>query len=363
MAAPFDLSKLRKAIDKSIVGMSYGFNDPTTWLDTGCYALNYLISDNFYGGCPLEGKFTLFAGDSGSGKSYIASANIVIDAQKKGVYVVLIDTENSLDESWLKRLGVDTSDEYLQKINGATIDDIGKLISTTIDGYNEMNASLAYEKRGKLLFVIDSLGMTVTPNQIKQTEEGDQKGDMGIKAKQITHLLRVMLSKIGSQPIGLIATNHVYDSQDKYTADTISGGKMLEFTSSIIVQMNKFLLREDANGDKLADGGVSGIWCRATVRKSRYAKPFEKLAINIPYDTGMDKFSGLFDLFLAKGLLVKEGIKYTYTSPVTGEIFSEKKKNYKSSGVLNIIMNEKNEWDKEKVGEGFGANADAGDDE
>jgi len=65
MVQPFDLSKLRKGIDKSIQGLSYGFNDPTTWLNTGSYALNYLICDRFDGGVPLEGKFTMLAGDSG----------------------------------------------------------------------------------------------------------------------------------------------------------------------------------------------------------------------------------------------------------------------------------------------------------
>src|SRR5690606_30168165 len=111
MVMPFDLTKVRKGVSKSIPGLSHGFNDPKTWLDTGCYALNYLISDDFKGGIPIEGKFTMFAGDSGSGKSYIASANLIRDCIKKGVYVILIDTENALDESWLNALGVDTSEE------------------------------------------------------------------------------------------------------------------------------------------------------------------------------------------------------------------------------------------------------------
>lgn len=61
MGRPYDLTKLRK---KS-TGMSYGFNDPQTWIDTGCYALNYMTSNRFKGGIPLEGKITMFAGDSG----------------------------------------------------------------------------------------------------------------------------------------------------------------------------------------------------------------------------------------------------------------------------------------------------------
>ena len=66
MPRPFDIANMKKRLVKGITGMSYGFNDPRTWIDTGCYALNYLISNKFRnGGIPLEGKITQFAGDSG----------------------------------------------------------------------------------------------------------------------------------------------------------------------------------------------------------------------------------------------------------------------------------------------------------
>jgi hypothetical protein len=68
MGKPFDVSKFRKEITKSIDGLSIGFNDPTDWISTGNYALNYLISGDFNRGIPL-GKVTVFAGDSGAGKS------------------------------------------------------------------------------------------------------------------------------------------------------------------------------------------------------------------------------------------------------------------------------------------------------
>ena len=64
MPKPFDVSKFRKQITKSIDGLSIGFNDPTDWISTGNYALNYLISGEFDKGVPL-GKVTVFAGESG----------------------------------------------------------------------------------------------------------------------------------------------------------------------------------------------------------------------------------------------------------------------------------------------------------
>ena len=91
MTKPFDATKFRKSITKSIQGLGIGFNDPTDWVSTGNYALNYLVSGDFYKGIPL-GKVTVFAGESGAGKSYICAGNIVKEAQLQNIFVVLIDS-------------------------------------------------------------------------------------------------------------------------------------------------------------------------------------------------------------------------------------------------------------------------------
>ena len=103
---PFDVSRFRKDITKAIDGLSIGFNDPTDWVSTGNYALNFRISSDFNKGVPL-GKVTVFAGESGAGKSYICSGNLVKHAQEAGIFVVLIDSENALDEKWLHAQGDD----------------------------------------------------------------------------------------------------------------------------------------------------------------------------------------------------------------------------------------------------------------
>ena len=133
MGKPFDVSKFRKDITKSIEGLSIGFNDPTDWISTGNHALNYLISGDFNKGVPL-GKVTVFAGESGSGKSYICAGNLVRHAQQQGIFVVLVDTENALDEDWLHNLGVDTNEEKLLKLNMAMIDDVAKTNSEFMKG-------------------------------------------------------------------------------------------------------------------------------------------------------------------------------------------------------------------------------------
>ena len=87
MAKPFDVSKFRKSITKSVPGLSIGFNDPDTWISTGNYTLNKLISDDFHKGVPL-GKVTVLAGESGAGKSFIAAGNIVKMTRLKSTFVI-----------------------------------------------------------------------------------------------------------------------------------------------------------------------------------------------------------------------------------------------------------------------------------
>ncbi len=218
---PFDLSKFRKSITKSIDGISVGFRDPDTWISTNNYALNYLISGDFNKGIPM-GKVTVFAGESGACKSFICSGNLVKNAQQQGIYVILIDTENALDEAWLHALGVDTSEDKLLKLNMAMIDDVAKMISEFVKEYKV----LPEDQRPKVLFVLDSLGMLLTPTDVNQFDAGDLKGDMGRKPKALTALVRNCVNMFGDLNLGLVATNHTYASQDMFDPDDkISGGQ------------------------------------------------------------------------------------------------------------------------------------------
>jgi len=221
---PFDLSKFRKDLTKSIPGISLGFHDPKHWIDSGNYALNYGISGNFRRGIPL-GKVTMFAGQSGSGKSYICSGNLVRNAQKQGIFVVLIDTENALDENWLKPLGVDTSDDKLLKVNMAMIDDVARLMSDFMKDYKTRFDNVDEKDRPKVLFVLDSLGMLLTPTDVNQFQSGDLKGDMGRKPKALAALVRNCVNMFGEYDVGMVVTNHSYASQDMFDPDDkISGG-------------------------------------------------------------------------------------------------------------------------------------------
>jgi|TARA_R100000081_G_scaffold22589_1_gene9778 RecA/RadA recombinase len=341
MPRAFDVSKFRKSLTKSVPGISSGFRDPDTWISTGNYVLNKLISGDFHKGIPL-GKVTTLAGESGAGKSFIASGNIIRNAQQQGIFVILMDSENALDEKWLKALDVDTSEDKLLKLNVAMIDDVAKIVSDFMKGYKEDYADKDEEERPKVLFVVDSLGMLLTPTDVDQFNKGDMKGDMGRKPKALAALVRNSVNMFGDYNVGLVCTNHTYASQDMFDPDDkISGGQGFIYASSIVVAMKKLKLKEDEAGNKISE--VRGIRAACKVMKTRYAKPFEGVQVKIPYETGMDPYSGLVEFFEAKGILVKSGNKLAYTT-ASGEIMSEFRKNW-TKDKLDVVMTEWNSKD------------------
>jgi RecA/RadA recombinase len=218
----------------------------------------------------------------------------------------------------------------------AMIDDVAKTISTFMSDYK----ALADGERPKVLFVIDSLGMLLTPTDVNQFEAGEMKGDLGRKPKALTALVRNCVNMFGSYNVGLVCTNHTYASQDMFDPDDkISGGQGFIYASSIVVAMKKMKLKEDEDGNKVSE--VNGIRAGCKVMKTRYAKPFEGVQVKIPYTTGMSPYSGLTDLIEKKGLLKKEGNSLVFTSS-QGEIIKKFRKGWERNddACLDTVMSD-----------------------
>ena len=213
------------------------------------------------------------------------------------------------------------------------------MLGFTIDSEEFMKdyKTMPEEERPKVLFVIDSLGMLLTPTDVDQFEAGNMKGDLGRKPKALTALVRNCVNMFGSWNVGLIATNHTYASQDMFNPDDkISGGQGFIYASSIVIAMKKLKLKEDEDGNKITD--VRGIRASCKVMKTRFAKPFEAVQVKIPYDTGMDPNSGLVDLFEKKGLLVKSGNRLKYVDS-KGKEYLEYRKAW-SGDKLKMLMDD-----------------------
>ena len=179
--------------------------------------------------------------------------------------------------------------------------------------------------------------MLLTPTDVDQFDKGEMKGDLGRKPKALTALVRNCVNMFGSHNIGMLATNHTYASQDMFDPDDkISGGQGFIYASSIVIAMKKLKLKEDEDGNKVTD--VRGIRAACKVMKTRYAKPFEGVQIKIPYETGMDPYSGLVDLFEKKGLLTKSGNRLKYID-AQGKEHLEYRKAW-TGEKLEIIMQE-----------------------
>jgi len=218
------------------------------------------------------------------------------------------------------------------------IDDVAKTISEFMDNYKSMDE----EDRPKVLFVIDSLGMLLTPTDVDQFNKGDLKGDLGRKPKALTALVRNTVNMIGAYNVGIVATNHTYASQDMFDPDDkISGGQGFIYASSIVVAMRKLKLKEDLEGNKTTS--VQGIRAACKVMKTRYAKPFEAVQVKIPYETGMNPYSGLVDLAEKKGLLVKQGNRLKYIKSDGDEIIMFRKAWEKNTDdCLDLLMTDIN---------------------
>jgi RecA/RadA recombinase len=215
------------------------------------------------------------------------------------------------------------------------IDDVAKAISTFMIDYK----ALPEEERMKVLWVIDSLGMLLTPTDVNQFEAGDMKGDLGRKPKALTALVRNCVNMFGSYNVGLVCTNHTYASQDMFDPDDkISGGQGFIYASSIVVAMKKLKLKEDEDGNKVSE--VNGIRASCKIMKTRYSKPFEGVQVKIPYTTGMSPYSGLTDLAEKKGILKKDGNRLAFTVQDTGEIIKYFRKAWEANedGCLDKVM-------------------------
>jgi hypothetical protein len=189
----------------------------------------------------------------------------------------------------------------------------------------------------KVLFVVDSLGMLLTPTDVTQFEKGDMKGDMGRKPKALTALVRNTVNMIGAYNVGMVCTNHTYASQDMFDPDDkISGGQGFIYASSIVIAMKKLKLKIDEEGNKTTT--VQGIRAACKVMKTRYSKPFEAVQVEIPYSTGMNPYSGLLDMFEKNGIVEKEGNKLKYVS-AAGEEIKEFRKQWTGER-LQVVMDD-----------------------
>lgn len=269
------------------------------YISTGNYLLNAALSGTLYGGI-LTNRITAFAGESGSGKSYLAYS-VAKHAQKDGYSVIYIDTEQAVDLEDLPKFGIDPSLEKFRLIRSNKVEDVNMLLTQLVDELKEQK--LAGFELPKLLIVLDSLGQMASNKEKADLLKGDIKQDM-TKAKALGSLFRSINTDLGYLDIPLLVCNHTYLTLDLFPQEKLKGGGGLLYSASVIGFMSKSKLKTGLEDDM--DLGSSGISVLFKTQKNRMAKP-KKIRFDISFAHGLNPYTGL-DAFCRPEYFSKIGI-------------------------------------------------------
>ena len=295
----------------------------TGFIDTGCYALNALLSGSIFGGVP-NNKILAFAGEPATGKTFFALSVVKNFLQMDPEAVVAYyDTEASVTAEMMRKRGIDTKRIIL--IEPTTIQEF------RTHGIKLLDAYLQKKDRPPLMMVLDSLGMLSTTKEMEDTAEGKETRDM-TKAQVIKGAFRVLTLKLAKAKVPLILTNHTYDSVGAYiTQKVMSGGSGLKYAASQIVFLSK---RKEKDGTE-----VVGNIVKCNMHKSRLSKENAIAELNLNYEKGLDKYFGLLPLCEKYGLIKKEGRQYVLADgrKVFGKVILENPEEVYTSEMLNRI--------------------------
>lgn len=296
------LKKFNKEVE-SMEGVSTTSAPPRYWYSVGNYALNKIISGSFYRGIP-QGRVTILAGPSASGKSFIL-ANATREAQEAGAYCLIIDSENALDDEFMQKIGVNTEENY-SYISVTTINQVVNAVSQFLKGFKDEYGT---DPNAPQIFIgLDSLDMLMTATELEHYKKGDQKGDQGQKNKQLKAMLKTFVQDIKALNVTMVCTSQVYKNQDVMNGEGVwIVSDAVKYSASQIVLLTKLKLKDTGSSE------VVGIRMKCESYKTRFTKPFQTVVIEVPYEEGMPPHNGLLEASIALGVVTKKGSRYSIT--------------------------------------------------
>lgn len=303
MALSF-LKDFKKSLDK-MESVVTDFSPPKFWYSTGNLALNKVISGSFTKGIP-QGRVAAICGPSGAGKSFILS-NVIKNAQAEGAFVLMLDSEHALDIGYLKKIGVDVGEDKFMYAGVTTFSDVVKVVSEFITDYEK-----AYGRDNPesppIVIALDSIDMLITDSENDHFQSGVQKGDQGQRAKQSKHMLRTIVSRIKRNPMTFILTHQVYPN-----TDVMNGQGLWIVNNAIRYSASQIMLVTPA---KLKEGtDVIGVRMKVETYKSRFAQVGTRVEVEVPYTTGMNRYSGFLDMMEEMGIIKASGAWKTLELP------------------------------------------------
>jgi len=264
----------------------------TTFVDTGSYAFNALLSGSLYGGI-AGNKITALAGESATGKTFFTLSIVskFLEDNKNG-RVLYFDSEQAVTTEMFTSRGIDIRRVAVLPVS--TVENFRHQAIKIVDKYRE----LPKDKQEPILMVLDSLGMLSTRKEVEDTAEGKDVRDM-TRAQVVKATFRTLTLKLGAAGIPLIMTNHTYDVVGAYIpTKEMGGGSGLKYAASTIVYLSKKKMKDSENT-------VIGNIIHCKLYKSRITKPDSMVDVAVTYDRGLDKYYGLLDLALEFGIFKK----------------------------------------------------------
>ena len=278
----------------SVVSEGVAAGDITSYVDTGSYIFNALVSGSLFGGLPSN-KVTALAGESSTGKTFFALSVVrnFLDANPDGG-VIYFESESAISREMIECRGIDSKRMVIMPV--ATIEEFRTQACRILDKYMKEPK----DERVPMLFVLDSLGMLSTSKEMEDIANDKQVRDM-TKSQLIKGAFRVLTLKLGQANVPMIVTNHTYDVIGSYVPQKeMGGGTGLKYAASTIIYLSK---------SKEKDGTeVVGNIIKCEAKKSRLTKEGSKVATRLYFDErGLDRYYGLLELGEQYGVFTRKG--------------------------------------------------------
>ncbi|NMJ87815.1 MAG: recombinase RecA, partial [Thaumarchaeota archaeon] len=270
--------------------------DVESYIDTGSYIFNALLSGSLHGGLPAN-KITALAGESATGKTYFLMGIIKNFLDKNSdARVIYFESESALTKQLIVDRGIDP--ERMAIFPVTTVQEFRTQTLKILDSY-----LLKDEAHRPLLFLcLDSLGMLSTTKEVEDTAEGKETRDM-TRAQILKAAFRVLTLKLGRAKVPMVVTNHTYDViGSMFPQKEMGGGSGLKYAASSIIYLSR---RKEKVGTEVV-GNI--IHCKN--HKSRLTVENRIVDVRLTYDKGLDRYYGLLELAEKYNVFKKISTRY-----------------------------------------------------
>lgn len=280
------LDKIRKNTtikDTDILSKSKFFTKKDM-IPTAIPAINVALSGRLDGG--LTPGLTMWAGPSKHFKTAFSllMAKSYMDKYPESV-MLFYDSEFGTPQAYFDSFGIDT-----ERVVHTPITDVEQL---KFDIMQQINAITRDER---IIIIIDSIGNLASKKEVEDALEGKSVGDMS-RAKQIKSLFRMVTPHLTMKDIPMVVVNHTYKTLELYSKDVVGGG-----TGSYYSADNIFILGRQQEKEGTEVVGYNFI---INVEKSRHVREKSKIPVTVKHDGGISTWSGLLDMALESGHVVK----------------------------------------------------------